>query len=373
MGCSGHAVSLKHTRMQDPAKPSPGKLMPAQLQRRRVLGASLSFAGLLTAGSLAGTPPCACAAAAPRDSDFTLPPGKRYLVKEIAPRIHWLTDGAYSTMFVVTDSGVIACDAPPTLGLSYLAAVREVTDLPVTHLVYSHEHVDHIGASTVFPREIEIIASERTAQLLRSRRDPLRRVPTRTFEEAMTLDVGGQRLELRHRGPNHSVDNSFIFAPAQKVLMLVDVVYPGWMPYKNLGVAVDIPGFVASHAQAMEYDFELLVAGHVSRPGTREDVLVQMALLRDLEQAAQQAYDQLSFPAFLAKAAPASGRTAWELHNEYEQALVSMMERTLLPRWTGRLRGVEAYLRDNCWAMLETFVVQGRPSSAPATPAAPRS
>jgi len=29
--------------------------------------------------------------------------------------------------------------------------------------------------------------------------------------------------------------------------MRIDVIYPGWTPYKNPGVAVDVPGFVDAH------------------------------------------------------------------------------------------------------------------------------
>ncbi|HEY1394149.1 MAG TPA: MBL fold metallo-hydrolase, partial [Methylibium sp.] len=265
-------------------------------------------------------------------------------------------------MFIVGNDGVIACDAPPTLGLSYPAAIAEVTPLPVTHLIYSHEHVDHIGASTVFPAGIEIIASQATARLLRERNDPLRRLPTRTFQDRLDVTISGQRLELAHRGANHSVDNSFIYAPRQKVLMFVDVIYPGWVPYKNLGVAVDIPGFVAAHRQALAYPFKTMVAGHVSRPGTRADVLIQMELLRDLADAARRAYESLSFADFLAANPPAAGQTAWDRHNDYEQLLVDKMANALLSAWSTRLQGAATYLRDNCWAMLESFVVQGRPN-----------
>jgi glyoxylase-like metal-dependent hydrolase (beta-lactamase superfamily II) len=330
----------------------------APFSRRRLLGAGLGLA----AGAALFTPVAAGARqSVGSDGDYALPAGKRYLVKPLANRTYWVTDGAYSTMFIVTDEGVVACDAPPTLGANYLAAIREVTDKPVTHLIYSHEHVDHIGGSTVFPSGIEIIAGEETARLLRSRKDPLRRLPTKTFDKALVLNLGGQRLELSHRGANHSLDNIFIYAPAQKVLMFIDVVYPGWVPYKNLGVAVDIPGFVEAHKQILGYDFDTLVAGHVSRPGIRADVLTQIELLRDLAQAAEDAYQSLSFPAYLAKAPADPQKTSWDRHNDYESSLVSDMHRRLLPKWRTRLKGADTYLRDNCWAMLETYVVQGRP------------
>ncbi|MDH3678289.1 MAG: hypothetical protein OEQ12_08320, partial [Nitrosopumilus sp.] len=44
--------------------------------------------------------------------DFT----KGYLVEEIRDGLYWVTDGAYNTMFLTTGQGVIAVDAPPSIG-----------------------------------------------------------------------------------------------------------------------------------------------------------------------------------------------------------------------------------------------------------------
>lgn len=56
---------------------------------------------------------------------------------------------------------------------------------------------------------------------------------------------GGQRLMLEYHGVNHEQGNLFIYAPRQKVLMLVDVIYPGFVPYKNLGIAEDVQGYTS--------------------------------------------------------------------------------------------------------------------------------
>jgi len=289
-------------------------------------------------------------------------PAKGYYLREVRDGLFWVSDGAYSTMFLVSTAGVIACDAPPTLGEKYLKAIGEVTTRPVTHLVYSHEHVDHIAGAYLFPANVTIVAQRETANLLSRRRDPRRPMPKVTFDDRHTLTVGDQVLELAYHGPNHSVGNIFIHAPRQRTLMFVDVIYPGWMPYKNLGVAADIPGFVEAHKQVLAYDFDTLVAGHVSRTGTRADVELQLTLVRDLADTAERAYVDLPFPKFLATHSPKqTGKSAWELHNDYENALVDRMAREIGPRWDTRLKGVQTYLRDNCWAMLETFVVQGKP------------
>src|SRR3546814_4529168 len=47
-----------------------------------------------------------------------------YHCEELNGGVYWVTDGGYDTSFVVTDTCVIAIDAPPTLGENMLAAIE---------------------------------------------------------------------------------------------------------------------------------------------------------------------------------------------------------------------------------------------------------
>jgi glyoxylase-like metal-dependent hydrolase (beta-lactamase superfamily II) len=236
-----------------------------------------------------------------------------------------------------------------------LKAISEVTDKSVTHVIYSHEHTDHIGAANLFPKSATFIGQKETAAILARRRDPRRPVPTVTFDRSFTLKAGEQTLILDYKGVNHEVGNIFIYAPRQKVLMLVDVVYPGFMPYKNLGIAEDVQGYIQAHADALAYDFDVFVGGHVSRLGRREDVKTAAEFVNDLSSTAAAVLGALDFPSYI-KAHPASDK--WNLHNEYEKALIEKCYTTLLPRWAARLADSETYLRDNCWVMIEAQIVQ---------------
>src|SRR5262249_3863450 len=53
-----------------------------------------------------------------------------------------------------------------------------------------------------------------------------------------------------------------------------------------------------------------------------------------------------------------STKHRWEHHNDYEQAVVERCYTKLFPKWRTRLAGADAYLKDNCWAMLESLAVQ---------------
>ncbi len=51
-----------------------------------------------------------------------------------------------NSVFVVTDEGVVVFDAggSPLMGESIVAKVRSVTDRPITHVIISHWHGDHM-------------------------------------------------------------------------------------------------------------------------------------------------------------------------------------------------------------------------------------
>ncbi len=220
-------------------------------------------------------------------------PAKGYLVQQIRDHLYWVTDGSYNTMFLVTDKGVVAVDAPPTIGKNYLKAIAEVTNKPVTYVIYSHAHLDHIGAAGMFPSNATFIAQQETAAELQRARSVAKNAstvppnPTVTFAKNYTLQIGNQTLKLDYYGVNHLPGNIFIYAPNQKVLMLVDILFPGWIPFPYLAIAKDTAGFINAHDIALNnYDFDTLVGGHLTRLGTRNDVIVQKEFVSDLEKAA---------------------------------------------------------------------------------------
>lgn len=116
-------------------------------------------------------------------------PGKSYYRGQAAKDVYWVAKNGYCGMFIVTYTGVVVVDAPPLIGEDFLDAIKGVTNLPVTHLIYSHSHIDHIGSATIFGNA-EKIGQVETAKVLRKRNDSKRPVPTRTFEDTLTLQIG---------------------------------------------------------------------------------------------------------------------------------------------------------------------------------------
>ena len=110
-----------------------------------------------------------------------------------------------------------------------------------------------------------------------------------TFDDRYRLEVGSQVLELSYHGVAHAPGNIFIHAPKQRTLMVVDVIFPGWMPWRRFALAQDVPGYFAQVDTISRWSFDTLVGGHVGRTGTPADVATQRAFMQDLKAAAQAA------------------------------------------------------------------------------------
>jgi glyoxylase-like metal-dependent hydrolase (beta-lactamase superfamily II) len=281
-----------------------------------------------------------------------------YYVGQIHDNLYWVTDGFYQAMFLASAHGVVVVDAPPTVGHNLLRAINQVTAAAgtpskVTHLVYSHFHADHIGASSMFGDDVVRVGHVQTQRLLREAGDPNRPAPTLTFKEHHVLEFGHDRLELAFHGPNHSPDNIFVFAPRHQTLMVVDVFFPGWVPFKNLAVSQDIPGWVRAHDTAMDYDWTSLVGGHVGRLGVRADGELQRQYIRDLDDSVKQTMTSLDPTPFFEQYGPTGN--AWAIFKTYLAAAAHQAAAPIVTKYLDKLSGADVFTVDNAYALFESL------------------
>ena len=89
-----------------------------------------------------------------------------YRLDRIGPEMYAVTAApGVQAAFVVSSAGVIVVDAPPPLATALPAAIRKVTEKPVTHLIYTHQHADHIANARVFGDVVRVAHAE-TARLI---------------------------------------------------------------------------------------------------------------------------------------------------------------------------------------------------------------
>ena len=290
-----------------------------------------------------------------------------YRIQAFGKGAYMVTDGLYQSMFLVACDWVIVVDAPPTIGHKLLKAIRTVTDLPISHVVYSHAHADHIGAAYLLNgHNVKFIAHEETAKELALVPHPDRPTPSFTFSDELDLHVCNQTLKLSYKGRNHQPGNIFIYAPIQKVLMLVDIVFPGWVPFESLAESQNIPGFIKAHEQTLEYQFDHFVGGHLDRTGTRQDVLNQHEYITQLYNNCAEAIrlsgeppsasNPLSFQTALAPVEAADPGNPWALFGVYLHDLTaSWCANKTTASWLGRLAAVDVYTQANALTMIESL------------------
>ena len=212
-----------------------------------------------------------------------------YYVGRVERNLYWVTDGTYQSAFLTTSDGVVLLDAPPTIGNNIQRAVDEIAAAngvsnKVTHLIYSHHHADHNGASSLFDKNVTRIGHEETRRLLLRDDDPARPPNEETFQDRRTLEIGGERIDLAWHGPNHSPDNIVIHLPDHDTLMLIDIVNPGWAPVYIANLTEDIPGYIEAPANALAYSWKHFIGGHLGRLGTRDDVTLHQQYMADISE-----------------------------------------------------------------------------------------
>ena len=290
---------------------------------------------------------------------FTISAQTGYYLEDLGYGTYFVTDGGYQSLFLVSTQGVILVDCPPTLGYKLKAAITSVTNKPVTHFIYSHAHADHVGGAFIFNGTVKkYIAQIETYNNIKNipSADPLRPLPNEIFDKEKRLRVGNQTLQLSYKGANHQPGNIYIFAPSAKVLMLVDVVFPGWAPFSELAQSDDIPGWIKAHDQILAYDFKIYVGGHMNRYGNRKDVETQKQYMLDLFTACSKAINGgFNVTQALGPVSAANPANGWAFFKTYLKVATDMCAEETNKKWNGRLAGMDAFGWENAYKMIESL------------------
>jgi glyoxylase-like metal-dependent hydrolase (beta-lactamase superfamily II) len=279
-----------------------------------------------------------------------------YYVGRVEHNLYWVTDGTYQSAFLTTRDGVVLLDAPPTIGHNIQRAVDEIASAngvsnKVTHLVYSHHHADHAGASSLFDKGVARIGHEETRNLLLRDDDPARPAPEETFQEHRTLQIGGERIELAWHGTNHSPDNIFIHLPDHDALMLVDIVNPGWAPVYQSNLTEDVQGYIAAPDTALTYPWRHFIGGHMGRLGTRDDIAVHQQYMADIAASSRTALDTVDPTPYFIK----YGDNTWAAVRGYLDAVAATAATPVIEKYTGVLASADVFTASTTFHVMQSL------------------
>src|SRR5437867_1884323 len=134
---------------------------------------------------------------------------------KLRDNLYVMRGGGGNSAVFITANGVVVVDTKnPGWGQPLLEKIKTVTDKPVTMIINTHTHGDHVSGNVEFPASVEIVTHENTKKNMEAMRTPTgiqpqpgapvnifkenngRGMPKRTFKDRLTLGNGNDRLEL---------------------------------------------------------------------------------------------------------------------------------------------------------------------------------
>jgi glyoxylase-like metal-dependent hydrolase (beta-lactamase superfamily II) len=206
----------------------------------------------------------------------------------------------------VTARGVVLVDTKmPGWGRPIQEALREITDKPVTTIVNTHTHMDHVSGNVEFPPDVEIVAHEATAANMGEMRPVAggppqpnlfkdhggRGLPTKTFRDRLTLGDGDERVELHHFGRAHTDGDTWVHFPAARAVHCGDAFAHKALPPLDTNNGASGVGYPDTLARAIAAfaGVETVITGHYPTTLTMDDLRTYGIFVRDFVEAVRAA------------------------------------------------------------------------------------
>jgi len=192
------------------------------MKRIAILG-SIVAAGLMAAGVAAQQGPPPGAGGPPRGNPL---PGIATTAEKVSDNVYKIFGaGGNTTVFVRSDGVTLVDTKLANNGQAILDVVRTITDKPVTMIINTHSHPDHMGSNNEINTargSVQIVAHANSAARINAM--PNQTQVATTFTDKLTLGSGRDRIDLYWFGAGHTDGDAFIVFPAEKVMSIGDIM-----------------------------------------------------------------------------------------------------------------------------------------------------
>jgi len=209
-------------------------------------------------------------------------------IKKVRDNLYVIPGAGGNTTVFVTQGGVVLVDTKlPNNGEPIVNQVRTVTDRPVSTIINTHSHPDHIGSNDYFPLSVEVVTHENTRKWMaanpRVASNPAA-MPDKTFTDRMTLGSGDDRIELYYFGAGHTDGDAFIVFPARRAMAAGDIFAWKMAPLIDPMAGGSVLALPGTLEQAMKgiANVDTVIEGHGdvnTWEGFRDYVLFNRALV----------------------------------------------------------------------------------------------
>jgi cyclase len=190
-------------------------------------------------------------------------------VEKVRDNLYMLKGGGGNTAVYVGASGVTVVDAKnPGWGQPILDKIKELTPKPVTLLINTHTHGDHVSGNVEFPATVDIVVQENTKSNMEKM--PIFKehggagMAKKTFKDRTTVGSGKDRVDLYYFGRGHTNGDAWVVFPELRVVHAGDIFSGKTLPlldYGNGGSGVAIGDSLAK-AHAGIKNVDTIITGH---------------------------------------------------------------------------------------------------------------
>lgn len=190
-------------------------------------------------------------------------------LEKVHDNLYVIRGGGGNTAAFVTADGVVLVDTKLAgWGERIMQQVRSVTDKPVTTIINTHTHGDHVGSNEYFRPTVQIVAHDNTrANMERMEAfqgEKAKFLPGRTYRDTLTLGSGGDRVDLYYFGPGHTNGDTIVVFPALRAAHTGDLFAGPATPIidtRNGGSGIGYPETLKKAASGIS-GVETVIPGH---------------------------------------------------------------------------------------------------------------
>ena len=157
-------------------------------------------------------------------------------VDKVKDNLYVLKGGGGNVAVFVTSAGVTVVDAKnPGWGQPIIDKVKELTPKPITMLINTHTHGDHVSGNVEFPATVDVVVQENTKTNMEKmdifKQSDNRGMAKRTFTDTMTIGKGADEIDLYYFGPGHTNGDAWVVFPALRTAHLGDLFARKGLPF----------------------------------------------------------------------------------------------------------------------------------------------
>src|SRR5690349_7829237 len=238
--------------------------------KRRIILGSLLVIGALSIAAAQQAPP--------------QPSANALMVTKLKDNLYVLKGGGGNTSVFITGTGVVVVDSKnPGWGQPILEKIKTLTDKPVTTLINTHTHGDHVSGNVSFPATVDIVVQANTAENMKKmipnstaadqtvpaqtifQQNGGKGLPKHTFKDKMTLGKGADEVDLFYFGRGHTNGDAWVLFPALKTVHAGDIFSGKNLPLldaNNGGSAALIADSLEKGYNALNKTADTIITGH---------------------------------------------------------------------------------------------------------------